>query len=202
VNYGYARVSGLGQDLELQIEQLKAAGAVTVYSEKITGTHKERPELQRLLTNLNRGDTLMVTKLDRFARSAVDGMTMVKELLRKGVRIQILNMGLLEDTPIGRAMLAVFAAMAEFERDMIVERTQEGKAVAKLKEGFKEGRPKLYTIHRLNDAMEKLLRGDSYNQVAASTGISKSTLIREVKKRKAMALSKQHVTNKMTSDNK
>ncbi|NOU99503.1 recombinase family protein [Paenibacillus planticolens] len=173
-----------------------------LYSEKITGTHKERPELQRLLTDLKRGDTLMVTKLDRFARTAVDGMTMVKELLRRGVRIQILNMGLLEDTPIGRAMLAVFAAMAEFERDMIVERTQEGKAVAKLKEGFKEGRPKLYTIHRLNDAMEKLFRGDSYNRVAASTGISKSTLIREVNKRKAMALSKQLVTNKMMSDNK
>ncbi len=190
MNYGYARVSGLGQDLELQIEQLKFAGAEKLYCEKITGTHKERPELQRLLKDLKRGDTLMVTKLDRFARSAVDGMTMVKELLRRGVRIQILNMGLLEDTPIGRAMLAVFAAMAEFERDMIVERTQEGKAVAKLKEGFKEGRPKLYTEQRLNTAMEFLLRGESYNQVAANTGISKSTLIREMNKRKAMAISK------------
>ncbi|CAH1208278.1 DNA-invertase hin [Paenibacillus allorhizoplanae] len=184
MNYGYARVSGLGQDLDIQIEQLKAAGADKVYSEKITGTHKDRPELQRLLADLKRGDTLMVTKLDRFARTAVDGMTMVKELLGRGVRIQILNMGLLEDTPIGRAMLAVFAAMAEFERDMIVERTQEGKAVARLKEGFTEGRPKSYTAKQLNHAME-LLGDNSYNQVAAMTGISKSTLIREMNKRKA-----------------
>jgi DNA invertase Pin-like site-specific DNA recombinase len=183
MNYGYARVSGMGQDLEIQIEQLKAAGAETIFSEKITGTHKERPELQRLLSDLKRGDTLMVTKLDRFARSAVDGMTMVKELLRRGVRIQILNMGLLEDTPIGRAMLAVFAAMAEFERDMIVERTQEGKAVAKLKEGFTEGRPRLYTEKQMNHAVG-LLGDNSYNQVAAMTGISKSTLIREVNRRK------------------
>lgn len=183
MNFGYARLSGLGQGLEIQIEQLNVAGAEKVYSEKITGTHKDRPELQRLLTDLKQGDTLMVTKLERFARSAVDGMTMVKELLGKGVRIQILNMGLLEDTPIGRAMLAIFAAMAEFERDMIVERTQEGKAVAKLKEGFTEGRPKSYTEKQLNHAVG-LLDKNSYNQVAAMTGISKSTLIREVNRRK------------------
>ncbi|SEC18301.1 recombinase family protein [Paenibacillus sp. GP183] len=181
--YGYARVSGLGQDLELQIGELKAANAETIYSEKITGTHKDRPELQRLLADLKRGDTLMVTKLDRFARTAVDGMTMVKDLLKRGVRVHILNMGVLEDTPIGRAMLAVFAAMAEFERDMIVERTQAGKALARTKEGFTEGRPKTYTEKQLNHAVG-LLDSNSYNEVAAITGISKSTLIREVRKRK------------------
>lgn len=182
--YGYARVSGLGQDLELQIGELKAASAEKIYSEKITGTHKDRPELQRLLADLKRGDTLMVTKLDRFARTAVDGMTMVKDLLKRGVRVHILNMGVLEDTPIGRAMLAVFAAMAEFERDMIVERTQAGKAAARLKEGYTEGRPKSYTEKQLNHAVD-LLNTNSYNEVAAITGISKSTLIREVKKRRA-----------------
>jgi DNA invertase Pin-like site-specific DNA recombinase len=181
--YGYARVSGLGQDLELQIGELKAANAETIYSEKITGTHKDRPELQRILADLKRGDTLMVTKLDRFARTAVDGMTMVKDLLKRGVRVHILNMGVLEDTPIGRAMLAVFAAMAEFERDMIVERTQAGKALARTKEGFTEGRPKSYTEKQLKHAVG-LLDNNSYNEVAAITGISKSTLIREVRKRK------------------
>jgi DNA invertase Pin-like site-specific DNA recombinase len=182
--YGYARVSGLGQDLELQIGELKAANAETIYSEKITGTHKDRPELlQCLLADLKRGDTLMVTKLDRFARTAVDGMTMVKDLLKRGVRVHILNMGVQEHTPIGRAMLAVFAAMAEFERDMIVERTQAGKALARTKVGFTEGRPKSYTEKQLNHAVG-LLDSSSYNEVASITGISKSTLIREVRKRK------------------
>lgn len=182
--YGYGRVSGLGQDLELQIETLKKAGATTIYSEKITGTHKDRPELQRLLTELVNGDTLIITKLDRFARTAVDGITLVRDLIDRGVRVHILNMGVMEDTPMGRASLAVFAAMAEFERDMIVERTQEGKAAARLKEGFTEGRPKSYTEKQLNHAIE-LLDSNSYNEVAAITGISKSTLIREVRKRKA-----------------
>lgn len=182
--YGYARVSGLGQDLTIQIDTLKTAGGTTIYSEKITGTHKDRPELQRLLAELVSGDTLMITKLDRFARTAVDGITLVRDLIDRGVRVHILNMGLMEDTPIGRAMLTVFGAMAEFERDMIVERTQEGKARAKQKEGFTEGRPKSYTEKQLNHAVG-LLDSNSYNEVAAITGISKSTLIREVKKRKA-----------------
>jgi len=127
---------------------------------------------------------LIVTKLDRFARSTVDAITTVKELFSREVRIHVLNMGMIEDTVTGRLILTIFSGFVEFERDMIVERTQEGKAIAKLKEGFTEGRPKSYTVKQLNHAVE-LLDNNSYNEVAAITGISKSTLIREVRKRKA-----------------
>ncbi|TVY00995.1 recombinase family protein [Paenibacillus cremeus] len=182
--YGYARVSTVGQDLEAQIQQLEANGAEKIFSEKFTGTKKDRPEFTSLLAELKAGDTLIVTKLDRFARSTVDAITTVKELFGRGVRIHVLNMGVIEDTVTGRLILTIFSGFAEFERDMIVERTQEGKAIAKQKEGFKEGRPKSYTEKQLNHAIE-LLGDHSYNEVAAMTGISKSTLIREVNKRKA-----------------
>jgi DNA invertase Pin-like site-specific DNA recombinase len=179
--YGYARVSTVGQDLEAQIQQLEVSGARKIYSEKFTGTKKERPEFTRLLDQLQSGDTLIVTKLDRFARSTVDAITTVKELFSRGVRIHVLNMGMIEDTVTGRLILTIFSGFAEFERDMIVERTQEGKAIAKLKEGFTEGRPKSYTEKHLNHAV-RLLEGNSYKEVSALTGISKSTLIREVRK--------------------
>lgn len=182
--YGYARVSTQGQDLEAQIQQLEANGAQKIYSEKFTGTKKERPEFTQLLDELQSGDTLIVTKLDRFARSTVDAITTVKELFSRGVRIHVLNMGIIEDTVTGRLILTIFSGFAEFERDMIVERTQEGKAIAKQKEGFTEGRPKSYTEKQLNHALE-LLESDSYKEVVAMTGISKSTLIREVRRRKS-----------------
>jgi DNA invertase Pin-like site-specific DNA recombinase len=183
--YGYARVSTVGQDLEAQLQQLKAAGAERIYSEKFTGTKKDRPEFTQLLGELKSGDTLIVTKLDRFARSTVDAITTVKELFQRGVRIHVLNMGMIEDSMTGRLILTIFSGFAEFERDTIVERTQEGKAIAKQKEGFTEGRPKSYTEKQLNHAIQ-LLEDHSYNEVAAMTGISKSTLIREVRKRKAL----------------
>lgn len=179
--YGYARVSTVGQDLEAQIQRLKANGAEQIYSEKFTGTKKERPEFTRLLADLQFGDTLIVTKLDRFARSTLDAITTVKDLFSRGVRIHVLNMGVIEDTVTGRLILTIFSGFAEFERDMIVERTQEGKKIAKQKEGFTEGRPKTYTEKQLDHALE-LLNDNSYKEVTAMTGISKSTLIREVRK--------------------
>lgn len=180
--YGYARVSTVGQDLDAQIAQLNEHGAETIFSEKFTGTKKDRPEFQRLLAALAPGDTLVVTKLDRFARSTVDAITTVKELFARGVKIHVLNMGVIEDTVTGRLILTIFSGFAEFERDMIVERTQEGKAIAKQREGFSEGRPRTYTRKQLDHAIA-LLDAHSYNEVAAMTGISKSTLIREVKRR-------------------
>ncbi|RED51135.1 recombinase family protein [Cohnella lupini] len=181
--YGYARVSTVSQELEAQLQQLKAAGTQEIYAEKFTGTKKARPEFTNLLTTLKSGDTLVVTKLDRFARSTLDAITTVKELFERGVRIHVLNMGMIEDTTGGRLMLTVFAGFAEFERDLIVERTQEGKAIARQKEGFTEGRPKTYTEKQLNHAID-LLGDNSYKEVASKTGISKSTLIREVRKRR------------------
>ena len=183
MKYGYARVSTSGQDLETQIQTLKASGCEQIFSEHFTGTLTERPQFSLLLDSLRQGDTLVVTKLDRFARSATKGSELIKHLLDKGVSVHILNMGLLDNTPASKLIRNIFFAFAEFERDMIVERTQEGKQIAKQKPDFKEGRPKKYTKKQLNHAI-KLLEENSYNQVAELTGISKSTLIREMKKRK------------------
>ena len=186
--YGYARVSTRGQvdgnSLEQQEQQLVDNGACIVIKEQFTGTKVDRPLFKKLIGELIEGDTLMVCKLDRFARSTVEGITTVRELIEKGIKVHILNMGLIEDTPTGRLIFSVMSAFAEFERDMIVQRTQEGKAIAKQKPGFKEGRPRKYTEKQINHAME-LLKNHSYSEVVEITDISKSTLIREMRKRKA-----------------
>lgn len=180
MKYGYARVSTVHQDLEAQLQALKRENCDVIYKEKFTGTKKARPEFNALLEVLEDGDTLVITKLDRFARSTTDGINTIKELFEKGVRVHVLNMGLIEDTPTGRLILSVMLAFAEFERDMIVERTQEGKAIAKQREDFKEGRPKKYNKKKIDHALQ-LLQNHSYKQVEEITGISKSTLIRAKK---------------------
>lgn len=180
MKYGYARVSTMHQDLEAQLQALKRENCDVIYKEKFTGTKKARPEFKALLEVLEDGDTLVITKLDRFARSTTDGINTIKELFEKGVRVHVLNMGLIEDTPTGRLILSVMLAFAEFERDMIVERTQEGKAIAKQRDDFKEGRPKKYSKKKIDHALQ-LLKSHSYKQVEEITGISKSTLIRAKK---------------------
>ena len=176
--YGYARVSGTSQDLEGQIAELREKGHCTViYNEKLTGTTTDRKEFQKLLAEMKSGDTLTVTKLDRFARTAEDGIFHIKELMRKGIKVNILNMGMVEDTAMGRLMLTILSGFAEFERDMIVERLAEGKAVAKLNPNFKEGRPKKFTKKQIEHAM-KLLETESFTEVEKITGISRSTLTR------------------------
>lgn len=142
MKYGYARVSTLNQDLESQIQMLQKEGCEKIYFEKFTGTKFERPQFQEVLSMLETGDILVVTKLDRFARSAVDAIQTIKLLFEKGIKVHVINMGLIEDTPTGRLMFNIMSAFAEFERDMIFERTKEGKALAKLRPDFKEGRPK------------------------------------------------------------
>jgi DNA invertase Pin-like site-specific DNA recombinase len=181
MKYGYARVSTVSQDLESQIHLLKAEGCETIFSEKFTGTKSERPKFQELLSLLSEGDTLVVTKMDRFARSTSDAIDTVKKLFKKGVRVHVLNMGIVEDTPTGRLIFNIMSSFAEFERDMIVERTQEGKAIARQKENFREGRPNKYGKKKIEHAL-KLLETNSYKQVEEITGISKSTLIRAKKK--------------------
>ena len=180
--YGYARVSTKGQardgnGLDVQRSALKAAGAEIVYEEAFTGTKKNRPELTRLLGNLKSGDTLVVTKLDRIARSASQGADLIKGLLDRGITVRILNMGILDSSPAGKLVTTVMLAFAEFERDMIVERTQEGKALAKTNPDFREGRPKKYSRIQICHALD-LLDKHSYKQVSEMTGISISTLAR------------------------
>lgn len=182
MKYGYARVSTAGQDLETQLQQLEAASCNYIYSEKFTGTKTDRPQLNELLAKIKKGDTLVVTKLDRIARSASQGSELVKELIDRGIAVHILNMGYMDNTPASKLIKNIFFAFAEFERDMIVERTQEGKAIARQQEGFKEGRPNKYTPKQINHALQ-LLETNSYKEVENMTGISKSTLIRAKRKK-------------------
>lgn len=184
MKYGYARVSTLYQDLQSQIEQLEKEGCDKIFSDKFTGTKKDRPQFSQLLKQLEEGDTLVVTKLDRFARSALDGINLIKELFEKGIKVHVLNMGLVEDTPTGRLILNIMLSFAEFERDMIVERTQEGKAIAKQRDDFREGRPRVYSKQQIKLALD-LKEIHTYKEVEAMTGISKSTLWRAKKDREA-----------------
>ena len=181
--YGYARVSTTGQSkdgnsLEDQTHALQQYGCQEIITEAFTGKTMERPQFQQLLKKLLPGDSLVVTKLDRFARTAIDGVATVRSLFDRGIRVHILNMGLVENTLTGNLILTVMLAFAEYERGMIVERTQTGKAVARQDPNFQEGRPKKYTACQLHHAIELLESGKSYKQVEAMTGISKSTLIR------------------------
>ncbi len=120
-----------------------------IYFEKITGTKSNRPEFQKLLQEIQTGDTLVITKLDRFARSTQDALNTIKFLFEKGVKINVLNLGIIENTSTGRLIFTIFSAFADFERDLIVERTQEGKEIAKQRPGFREGRPKNFHSSRL-----------------------------------------------------
>lgn len=185
--YGYARVSTKGQahdgnSLIDQRAKLEAAGAAVIVEEAFTGTKMERPEFGKLLNRLEAGDTLIVCKLDRFARTAADGAKVVQELLARGVKVNILNMGVADSSPMGKLMLTIMLAFAEYERDMIVERTQTGKAVARQNNpDYRDGRPQKFTMKQLAHA-EELLESHSYKEVEALTGISKSTLIRHHRK--------------------
>ena len=143
---GYARTSAYNQrdnnSEAVQRDELTAAGAQVVVYENFTGTRTDRPEFSKLLKKLKKGDTLIVTKLDRFAR-ATEAAGIVKELLNEGVTVHVLNLGLINNTPGGRLMFNVLLAFAEYERDMIVERTQSGIAKKRqLEPNWKEGRPR------------------------------------------------------------
>lgn len=186
--YGYARVSSAGQQkygtsLEGQEEQLLANGAEVIFKEAFTGTKRSRPELDRLMGKLQAGDTLIVTKLDRFARSTKNGIELLEDLANRGVVVHILNMGRLDDTPTGKLMRNILLAFAEFERDMIVERTHEGKEIARLDPEWKEGRR---SVEYDSDAFESMLgrvnRGEmSVTEAAAELGISRAKWYRLVK---------------------
>lgn len=188
--YGYARVSTVGQgkhgnSLEHQVNLLLAEGVDQsfIFVDNFTGSKMDRPHFTRLLQILREGDTLVVTKLDRFARSTVEGEKIVKSLIERGVRIHILNMGILDNTPTSILIRTIFFAFAEFERNMIIERTAEGKAIAKQKVGFREGRPRKFTKLQLDHAIS-MLQTHSMSQVVSITRISESTIKRELRKRR------------------
>ena len=186
--YGYARVSSAtqqrdGNSLEEQVSALTAYGCQEIMQEAFTGKTMDRPAFQDLLSKLTAQDTLVVTKLDRFARTAIDGVQTVRNLFERGVRVHILNMGLIENTLTGNLILTVMLAFAEYERGMIVERTQTGKSLARLNPDFHDGRPRKYTEAQIQLALDLLESGKSYGLVQKMTGISKSTVIRAKRER-------------------
>lgn len=195
---GYCRVSTRGQkadgnSLEAQREAILAKYPhAEVFEECYTGSTTDRPIFNDIIRDMQKDDVLVVAKLDRLARNTVEGIQIVKELFAKGASVHCLNIGLLEDTDMGRFFITVLLAVAELERTQIIERTQTGKAVAKENaksrgEKFIEGRPKKYSKARIDEAM-RLLDKYSYKEVSRKTDISVSTLARERRKRKAAEL--------------
>lgn len=145
-----------GNSLGDQRIKLSEAGATIIFEDSFTGAKTDRPELDKLKDSLKPGDTVIVTKLDRLARSASKGAELVNIWLKDGITVHILNMGLINDTPTGKLIMQIMFAFAEFERDMIVERTQEGKALVKLLPDFKEGRPQKYGVEKIEYALKLL----------------------------------------------
>lgn len=188
MKYGYARVSthwqaSDGNSLEAQIESLNAAGADKIYMDEYSGRTTKRPQLDELLSVISSGDELIVTKLDRMARSVIEGSELIKRLQEKKITVNVLNIGCMDNSPTGRLVTNVMLSFAEFERDMIIERTQEGKNAAKRNNpDFKDGRPCKFSDEQMELALE-LLEKHSYKEVSNMTGISKSTLQRAKNKR-------------------
>lgn len=189
MKYGYARVSSrvqvAGCSLEDQETQLRQAGCVEVVCEQFTGTTVQRPKFAELLSRLQPGDTLAVTKLDRFARTAADGSALIQQLLSKGVKVHVLNMGLIDNSPIGKVIVNVLLAFAQFERDLIVERTQAGKAIARTRAGYREGRPPIPAARKTAAARMVLDQHMTYKEAAEAVGIGLTTLTRAVREEKA-----------------
>lgn len=178
--YGYARVSTLGQDLKAQRSELIKAGVVeaNIFEEKGSGATMNRPTFSLLLEQLHQFDELVVSKLDRLARNTREALDVIEELLSKDITITVLNLGRVENTPVGRMIYTILLSIAELERDMIIERTRAGKEYAKKNNpDYKEGRPRRLLTPQYIHAV-KLLETHTYKEVSAMTNISKSTLQR------------------------
>jgi len=181
--YGYARVSTTeqkreGNSLTGQRDEILTAYPGAQITEEAYSGAKERPKFNALLGTLQEGDTLVVTKMDRFCRTTKEGLTHIDLLQERGVSIHILNLGLIEDSPIGRMIMTCLLAFAEFERNMIRERTQAGLAIARQNPDFKEGRPKM-DVPQFAEYYERTKQGDIGVRAAArELGISMRTWYR------------------------
>lgn len=176
---GYARVSTQDQDMMLQLDALQGAGCTKIFQEKITGAKRERPELQKMLENLREGDVIVIWKLDRLARSLKDLVDLVNQIQAKGAALLSLSDQIDATTPHGKFTFHIFAALAEFELDIIRERTKAGLAAARVR-GRKGGRPKGLTKRAEHTAIiaERLyLEGQlSIREICEQLTISKGTL--------------------------
>ena len=169
MRYGYGRVSSCGQklygmSLEDQVDRLMAAGVQreNIYLDTYTGHTMERPGFDDLLSKLKAGDEMVVCKLDRFARTAPEGALLVRDLVDLGITVHILNMGIADNSPMGKVMVTVMLAFAEYERDMIVERTSDGKAYKREHDpNWREGRkPIVVDQSAFESCREKQKKGE------------------------------------------
>jgi DNA invertase Pin-like site-specific DNA recombinase len=177
--YGYARVSTDGQTLDAQIAQLEGAGASKLFKEKVSGAKRDRVQLDKMLGTLNAGDVVIVTRLDRLARSTRDLLNILGVVADKGAAFRSLGDGWADTTTAhGRLMLTVLAGLAEFERELIRSRTGEGRARAKAR-GVKLGRRFKLTQHQRDEAVRRRDAGEeSMTEIARSYNVSHSMISR------------------------
>lgn len=175
---GYGRCSTEGQDIEGQIATLKAAGAEKIYAEKISGAVTDRRELRRAIDSLTCGDLLIVTKLDRLARSTRDLLNTLAAVADKGAGFRVLDNPALDTTSAhGKLLLNILGSIAEFERELIKSRTGEGRARAKLR-GVRFGRKPALTQFQREEALARREAGETLTDIARSMNVSHSTISR------------------------
>jgi DNA invertase Pin-like site-specific DNA recombinase len=177
LTFGYARFSTDGQTLEAQLAQLETAGSAgRVFQEKVSGAKRDRPQLQRLLASLSPGDVVLVTRLDRLARSTRDLLNVLAAVADKGAMFRSLGDPWADTTtPHGRLMLTVLGGLAEFERELIRTRTGEGRARAKAA-GQRMGRPHKLTPHQQREAQERREAGETLVSIARSYNVHHATI--------------------------
>ncbi|RII25849.1 MAG: integrase [Geobacter sp.] len=176
---GYARVSTEEQNLDAQLEQLQGADCAKIYQEKASGVKEDRPELAAMLDYAREGDTVVVCKLDRIARSTKHLLSIVEGLEKRGVAFKVLNINLDTSTPTGKLLLSMLAAIGQFEREMMLERQREGIRQAK-KAGVYTGR-KPTAQAKAAEVMELLGQGVTKEAVAKQLGIGVASVYRIVK---------------------
>jgi DNA invertase Pin-like site-specific DNA recombinase len=176
--YGYARVSTDGQSVDAQVRQLKAGGARQVLREVASGAKTDRSQLRRVLDQLEAGDVLMVTRLDRLARSTRDLLNTLAAIAGKKAGFRSLGDGWADTTTAhGRLVLTVLGGLAEFERELIRVRTGEGRARA-VARGAKMGREPKLTLHQQREAIKRRDRGEAVREIARTYNVSHSTISR------------------------
>ena len=181
MKYGYARVSTSHQIVERQEQELARAGADSIIIEYASGANADRPLLRQALDTLGKEDEFIVVSLDRLARSSIDFLKIVEEINNAGAALKVLNQNIDTSSPSGKMVMSVLMAMAEFEREMVVERTRSGLAAARNR-GARLGAPKKLNSQKLRAAKLLSSQGESYRSIAKSLSVSPATICRALKK--------------------
>jgi len=175
---GYARVSTLDQKLDLQMQALKKAGCIKIFREKVSGASRDRPELKRMLDQIRESDVIVVWKLDRLARSTRDLLETMELIRESGGHFQSISEPWADSTShAGKMIMTVFAGIAEFERDLIRERTAAGRILAKRK-GVRFGRPRKLKPQQANLAKRLIDEGQLVSEIAETFGVHVATIYR------------------------